>query len=257
MFISVDVGGTNTRLASSNGLETLAFDETIVRRVNTHDYVNDIGFIVDEALRLSQGEPIQAVGIGIPGTLNDEGTELLHAENLQSWMSRPIAADISGKLHCPVFMDNDAVAMGLGEVFFGETSGDFDYIIWGTGIGGSTIRHEHDGIKVEKRIWETSYKDWELENGGNALNSKFGKPTTEFTTEEWDTVAAMFETNLKKYCDTYTPKAVVFGGGLAIKHTDLLNKIGSELGLHLTVTKFGEDSGLFGGFGLIRRGLAA
>lgn len=257
MFISVDVGGTNTRVASSRSLENLAFDETVARRVNTHNYNLDMGFIIDETLKLAYGQPIKAIGIGVPGEPNTEKTEIVYAHNLQSWTGQPITAYLSEHLDCPVFMDNDAVAMGLGEAYFGETEGDFDYIIWGTGIGGATIRHEGNLVNVVDRDWKTYFKAWELQNGGNALVAEFGKPTTELTDEDWVKVAVSMEANLRKYCDTYNPRAIVFGGGLAIKHTDLLRGIGQNLGIDLTVTNFGNNSGLVGGFGLIKRGLSA
>lgn len=257
MFISVDVGGTNTRVASLHSLENLAFDETVARRINTHDYDNDMGFIVDEALKLAHGQPIEAVGIGVPGKLNPDKTKIEYAHNIQSWTNQPITSYLSERLGCPVFMDNDAVAMGLGEAHFGETVGDFDYIIWGTGIGGATIRREDGSISVVDRDWEKYFKAWELQNGGNVLASEFGKPTLEFTDADWAKVAVSMEANLRKYCDSYSPRAVVFGGGLAIKHTDLLKGIGKDLGVHLAVTKFEDDSGLAGGFGLIKRGLSA
>lgn len=194
--------------------------------------------------------------MGVPGTISPEKTEILYAHNLQNWTNQPVVSYLSDRLGCPVFMDNDAVAMGLGEAYYGETKGDFDYIIWGTGIGGAIIRYDGKLVNVVDRDWAKQFKAWELQNGGNALASDFGKPTNEFTKGDWDKVAASFELNLKEYYDKYKPRAVVFGGGLAIKHADLLNEIGSKLGLQLTITKFGDDSGLVGGFGLIRRGFS-
>lgn len=57
------------------------------------------------------------------------------------------------------------------------------------------------------------------------------------------------------YLETHRPKAIVFGGGLAVRHAQMIEEAGQSLGTQVDVTKFGDDSGLMGGFGLIRDGL--
>lgn len=164
-------------------------------------------------------------------------------------------AHISEQLGCPVYMENDAVAMGYGEAFFGDTKGDFDYIIGGTGIGGSLIRHEDSGVRVVEKDWPVHFKNWEMQDGGRRLAIEYGKPTTDFTEEDWGKVATRFKRNVALYCQKYNPKAIVFGGGLATRHAEMLIAIGKDIKTPIVVTQFGDDSGLVGGFGLIKNGL--
>lgn len=256
MFISIDVGGTNTRIAASQSLEMPEFDDRRIERVHVHNYRDDMAFIISQIRHLAGGQQIQGVGIGVAGTLNADKTSISYAHNYRSWQNMPIVKDLANQFVCPVFMDNDAVAMGLAETYYGEIEGDCDYIIWGTGIGGATIRYEGDDVSVVDRDWDRFFEPWEMQNGGNVLAATFGKPTTAFTSADWTRVEVSMQHNLSLYCDDNQPKALIFGGGLAVKHAAMLARIGNELGVRLTVTKFGNNAGLVGGFGLIRRGMS-
>jgi hypothetical protein len=70
-----------------------------------------------------------------------------------------------------------------------------------------------------------------------------------------EAVAGDFKRHLVSYLETHRPQAIVFGGGLAVRHSEMIEEAGRNLGTQIEVTKFGDDSGLMGGFGLIRNGL--
>ena len=255
MYISIDAGGTNTRVAGATELGNPTFAGEPLRRKNTHDFENDLHFMVSAALQIADGEPIEAVGIGTPGSPNEDKTEIKSAKNLSSWVNKPLVTSLSEGLSCPVFYDNDVTAVGLGEAYYGQTKGNFDYIIWGTGIGGGTIRYEDTQPNVSVLNWRKHFGEWESDNGGAELAKTFGKPPEDFTIQEWEVVAETFKKHLQRYLETYRPQAIVFGGGLAVKHTQMLTVAGTALGTKIAVTEFGDDSGLMGGFGLIKRNL--
>jgi predicted NBD/HSP70 family sugar kinase len=258
MFISIDAGGTNTRVAGTAELANSVFAGEPLRRKNTHDFDNDLAFMVGAALEIADGEPIEAVGIGTPGSPNEDKTEIKSAKNLASWAGKPLVASLSEGLGgCSVFYDNDVTAAGLGEAYYGHTEGDFDYVIWGTGIGGGGIRHEDDKPTVEVLNWRTYFGDWETDNGGAELAKRFGKAPEDFTIADWEAVAKDFKRHLVSYLETHRPQAIVFGGGLAVRHAQMIEGAGRNLGTTIEVTKFGDDSGLVGGFGLIRSGLTS
>ena len=81
MFISIDAGGTNTRVAGTAELANPVFAGEPLRRKNTHDFDNDLAFMVGAALEIADGEPIEAVGIGTPGSPNEDKTEIKSAKN--------------------------------------------------------------------------------------------------------------------------------------------------------------------------------
>ena len=134
-------------------------------------------------------------------------------------------------------------AAGLGEAYYGHTEGDFDYVIWGTGIGGGGIRHEDDKPTVEVLNWRTYFGDWETDNGGAELAKRFGKAPEDFTIADWEAVAKDFKRHLVSYLETHRPQAIVFGGGLAVRHAQMIEGAGRNLGTTIEVTKFQSTSG--------------
>ena len=254
MYISVDVGGTNTRVAGALDIDNPAFESTPLRRRNTHNFENDIEFIITSALRIAGNDRVQAVGIGTPGSPNDDKTKMKSARNLRSWEDKPLVSTLRGALDCEVFYDNDVVAASLAEVYYGQGLGDFDYLIWGTGVGGAEVHRTSSTPEIKILNWQEHFSDWERSVGGKEIASFFGKPPEEFTIADWEVVSTRFHEHLRRFISANQPKAVIFGGGLAVTHAKLIEKAGQYLGVKIGVTKFGEDSGLMGGFGLIKRG---
>jgi predicted NBD/HSP70 family sugar kinase len=258
MFISIDAGGTNTRVAGSGELVDPCFVDAPLRRRNSHDFEGDLAFMVEAALRIADGEQIDAVGISTPGALNETKTELRAAKNLTGWVGKPLVASLSEGLdNCPVFYDDDVVAGSLGEAYFGDTEDDFDYIIWGTGIGGGAVRHEGSTPTVSVLNWRTYFAAWEADSGGAELGKKFGKAPEEFASADWDVVTGDFKRHLTNHVESCRPPVVIFGGGLAVRHAGLIADMGRDLGARIDVTQFGNNSGLMGGFGLIRHSISS
>lgn len=256
MFVSIDVGGTNTRLVSANSLLEPVFLNEPVRQRNTNNFEQDIAFIIRAARTIACGHEIDAIGIGTAGTPNSEKTGIETARNLTGWVGKPLVAALTQGLSChSVYYDTDVTAAGLGEAYYGSTEGDFDYITWGTGIGGAAIRYEDDLPTASVFNWQTRFKNWIADVGGSELSERFGKPPESFTATEWNSVVRDFKRHLEEYVSTFIPPAIVFGGGLAVRHQTAIEDAGSILDTPIKVTSFGNDSGLMGGFGLIRHHL--
>ncbi|MCB9834832.1 ROK family protein [Candidatus Nomurabacteria bacterium] len=210
MYISIDAGGTNTRIAGASSIENPVFIGEPLRRKNTHDFDNDLAFMVESALKIADGEQIEAVGIGTPGSPNDDKTEIKSAKNLASWAGKPLVASLSEGLGgCPVFYDNDVMSAELGEAYYGHSEDEFAYVIWGTGIGGGAIRHKDGKPTVEVLHWRTYFGDWETDNGGAELAKKFGKAPEDFTIADWEVVSKDFRRHLITYLETHRPNAIV------------------------------------------------
>lgn len=253
MYISIDAGGTNTRIVGSRNLESPTFSADPVRWRNTHDFDNDLELMIQAALLIAGDEKIEALGVGTPGDPNETKTEIKRAQNLGSWVCRPLVTSLSEGLGgCPVFYDNDLVSAGLGEAYYGNTSDDFDYIIWGTGIGGGKVRKEGSKINVTELDWDTHFKQWEEQCGGASLTGRFRKPNERLSVEEWEEINGEFRNHLESYVEAVNPKVIIFAGGLAVKHANMIDETAKDLGVDMKISSFGEDSGLMGGFGLIR-----
>lgn len=255
MFIAVDIGGTNIRVAGSASLEKPTLLGRVARRNNNADYDADIAFIVESARHIG-GSNIQAVGVGIVGSLNDQGTELRSAHNRPHWNSKPFVADIQARLDCDVIADNDGVAAALAEAYYDVKQSNFAYVIWGTGIGGAIVT-TNDGEPIVKQLdWAVHFKEWENRCGGRMLATLYGKPTENLSDEEWREVIRVFTQEAQDFIAKTHTRSLVFGGGLSVRHRKELEKLADALRIPVAITRFSEDGGLYGGLALIKRRLS-
>lgn len=136
MIVGCDVGGTKAlalaldhdsgtvlaraRAASSPSGERL--DDTIVR--------------LAEELAAESGETVDAVGLGIAGLVDSDGT-VRYSPNLPDLVDHPIRDHLHDRLGVPVVVANDATTGTWAEVRWGSGRGcdDFAFVALGTGIG--------------------------------------------------------------------------------------------------------------------------
>ncbi len=253
MYISVDIGGTNIRIAATSSLEIPRFEPAPIRAKSTRNYERDLSFIIDGARRLAGSKPIRAVGIGMPGSFNDQKTELVSTRYTKHWVGHPFVATLSNELNCPVFIENDGVAAGLGEAYYGNHPKQFCYVVWGTGIGGASIVTNADKTQVEvaKFDHKTHFKAWEDDCGGHELEEHYHKTPADLSAEQWQKVMGKFETHLHMFIELTGTRAVVFGGGIAIRKRQELEAMATAQ-TSVTASNFNEDSGVYGGLGVIR-----
>jgi len=252
MYITIDIGGTNTRIAGVADLVKPIFVTEPIRRRNSTSYEEDITSIIEDARKLG-GSNIKAVGVGIVGTMNKERTRSLHSKNNAHWNDKPFVEDLKRTLNCPVYADNDGVVAALGEAYYGSVKTDFAYVIWGTGIGGAMVVHDEQGVPaVDKLDWGKYFGKWEYACGGKELALTYGKQPEDLTEQEWHDVIEKFGAQAARFVKTVQPQAIVFGGGLAVRHKQELEALSSKLGVACHVTGFDGDSGLYGGLALIR-----
>ena len=90
-------------------------------------------------------EKICGVGLGLPGPFSiAEGTAYKHVVSpigLPGWANVPVGDKLSKKLSLPVFIENNATAAAIGELWYGAGRhiGTFFYVYFGAGLGGGII----------------------------------------------------------------------------------------------------------------------
>ncbi|MBO0682486.1 MAG: ROK family protein [Candidatus Dormibacteraeota bacterium] len=140
MIAGIDLGGTQARVALARP------DGRIVRtrRTPTGSLGGPMGLVnwASEALdSLRNGDPLNAVGVGAAGPVDQVRGRLVNPPNLPGWRDVPLAADLSRKLSCPVHLENDANVAALAEFHQGAGRGarTMIYITWSTGVGGGLV----------------------------------------------------------------------------------------------------------------------
>jgi glucokinase len=131
--IGIDIGGTNVRAARVDAQGRMAGHV----KVRTGSGTNVTDLIHDLAQRLLDDDVV-AVGIGIPGRLDRDGTSILSAGYVDLAGLR-LGELISVSIGRPVILDNDAHMALVAELATGAAI-DAEHVVMftvGTGIGGA------------------------------------------------------------------------------------------------------------------------
>ena len=140
MYIGIDLGGTNVAAALVDK------DGAIIRRVSIPtDARGGANAIIGEltgvcSTLLEGGEPALSIGIGIPGSVNEETGDVIFTPNLPL-SGVNITNGLREKFGLPIFAGNDANCAALGEVVAGGAKGARNAVLitLGTGLGGGII----------------------------------------------------------------------------------------------------------------------
>jgi len=103
--------------------------------------IETIGAVVDRLLESFAPGAVSAVGVGVPGLVDDAGM-LRFAPNLPGGEGLDVAGRVAERLPgLPVVVDNDATCAVIGEWVYGAAAGATDAVVvtLGTGIGGGLV----------------------------------------------------------------------------------------------------------------------
>ncbi len=144
-YIGVDLGGTNLRAAvvdqnrvvlsrveipSEAGRGSAAVIDKLV--ACTLDAAEKAGFTPND---------IEAVGIGVPGPIDQKRGIVHSAPNMAGWNNVPLGAIMSERTGITAYIENDANCAGWGEFVAGAGRGANTMVMvtLGTGVGGAII----------------------------------------------------------------------------------------------------------------------
>jgi len=137
----IDVGGTFVKLALVSEDGNILFEDKLdISKATREEILNTIDLAIIKINKEANLFDVQISGIGIgsPGIVF-EGVVLGGADNLNGWVNVPLCNIFTEKFGLPVYVDNDANVMGIGEVVYGAAQNctDVIFITVGTGIGGA------------------------------------------------------------------------------------------------------------------------
>lgn len=134
----VDVGGTKILAAVVDA------DGGILRRARVESPAGDAGAMSDTiaglVAGLTQGMPVDAVGVGAAGYISKDRSTVLFAPNI-AWRNVDLKTELENRLDLPVVIENDANAAAWGEFRFGagRDVDDMLMVTVGTGVGGGIV----------------------------------------------------------------------------------------------------------------------
>lgn len=144
LSIGIDLGGTNIKYALvAEGGEIRWSAECPTQADQPRDQlIERLATCIRECQQEAGDMKVQAVGIGTSGLVNIEtGVVLGGAPNLPDWHDLPLGQMLKDRTSLPIYVDNDANLMGLGEYVFGLNKEGQNMLMLtiGTGIGGAII----------------------------------------------------------------------------------------------------------------------
>lgn len=270
MYISIDVGGTNMRVALVN-LEGEARIVKLESHPVNQDYTAGIEELAGHINDLSQGQEIEGIGACFPGII-DKNDMVTTANNLPDWAMKPIKNTLTERFGVPVKLVHDVQGAAIGEALFGaaRNSNRFVYFIWGTGIGAGDIK------KIdEKRYFMFSFEnghhimEWEgkLCNcgqrgcpeaylGGDMLREYFGQDMATVADDDprWDFIVQKAAQVVLNTLIFHPVDLFVFSGGVITRRPFLLERIQPIMKKRLemfplprmTLAELGDQAALFG-----------
>lgn len=161
--IALDIGGTSIKytLVNQNGDILYESSETTQSKENPRPLSDTIKSIVRKMTDYARSRDwgIYGIGIGVPSVV-DNGV-VLFANNLPELDNQQLDLALA-EFNLPVFIDNDANLMGLGEVIYGAAKGlsDIVFLTVGTGLERPALwRLPEPG----HRTWALNYSwsEWE------------------------------------------------------------------------------------------------
>lgn len=151
VLIGIDLGGTAVKMGVlDTSYEILAqtsiptdaqrpYQEIIADiRKTAATLLTENGYVLSDCL---------GVGVGSPGTIDSKNGIVLYSNNIH-WDHVPFSKILKQYLSVPVYIQNDANCMALGEVLKGAAKGyqNAIFLTLGTGVGG--------GIVIDGKIFE-------------------------------------------------------------------------------------------------------
>jgi predicted NBD/HSP70 family sugar kinase len=271
MKIVADIGGTNLRIAGSNDL--LGFTEPLILGT-PQEYGAAIAVFTDAARRIAGNERIDAVQIGIRGTVSKENGSITDTV-LSDWSEKPLAHDLRVALSIPtVNLENDVATVAMGEAHFGagKDARIMVYITVSTGVNGCRVSYgklepNTQGFEIGGQYVNIDPTiTFEEMVSGTTIERHFGKHPKDLGKDNpiWNELAELTAYGVHNTILHWSPDTVVLGGSM-------FNDIGIPvplvaLGVKKIMKKFpmtpqivhsslGDIGGLWGGLALLRQSL--
>lgn len=273
-----DVGGTKTRVAVSDDLETFSKPISFKTPGKPEEGMKKL---IEAISELSNGE-IEGIAGGLRGRLDELKTGIQNDATLKNWAGFSVVAALEKKYGCEVFLENDAAIAGVGEAVFGAGEGleIVAYHTVSTGVGGAKIEDGeiddasigfepgHQILDIDRTVLGEEITPT-LENlvSGTAVENRFGTKAYEIPQSDvlWDELAEYLGQGLRNTILFWSPDAIVLGGSMIIGdpriEIDTIRKYtvqaldGFVEAPLITTAKLGDEAGLYGAMALLQKRL--
>ncbi|OGC47137.1 hypothetical protein A2886_00625 [candidate division WWE3 bacterium RIFCSPHIGHO2_01_FULL_42_13] len=272
MYISIDLGGTNTRVASSKDLKEIYK----IERFLTIPDIEGLRKSVHQAIsKVIDGEEVEYVCIGVPGAIDRYERKVLRIPRIPGVKDMPFEEFFGVEKGANLIVENDAALAGLGEAIRGQGKNyrAVAYLTLSTGLGGTLIldkkilntpRNLEPGRQVilegGRRFpnREVPKGHFEAYASGSALREFYGvDPETCEDQKVWDEFGRHVASGIINLQALWSPQIVILGGGVSNQFEKFKDAMFKEIEENIVeipkVVKsdLGDINGVLGGFDLI------
>ncbi len=223
MYILLDIGGTNTRIAISQTGETLDEIIKVPTSVDFDGAMNAIDAVIKEKTK----GVIDSVYVGVAGPLDVARSMVINAPNLPLWNGKPLRKKLEAITGASVTLENDCVLAGVGEAQFGAGRG-FPIVVYmtvSTGVGGARIVYgmpevSRYGFEPGHQIISIDGEKFSLEQlvSGTAIEKRYGKKPEDIEDPViWEQIATDLAVGLNNTLVYWSPDIIILGGSVMKK----------------------------------------
>ena len=275
MYISIDLGGTNTRVASSKDLKEIYK----IERFATVPDIEELRKAVHQAIsKVIDGEEVEYVCIGVPGVIDRYGRKVVRIPRIDGVKNMSFEEFFGVEEGTKLIVENDAAVAALGEAVRGKGK-DYravGYLTLSSGVGGTVIldkkiinlpRNPEPGRQVileGGRKFEGKYPKGHFEAyaSGSAIKEFYGvDPQTCEDQNIWDEFGKHVATGVINVQAMWSAQIIILGGGVSNQFERFKSAMFKELEESLkeipevVQSDLGDVNGVLGGFDLISQNL--
>lgn len=268
MVLLADIGGTKTRIATTEDLESFSDPLIFQTKKNYDEQIIEI----KDKLGMLTDKPIESMIAGTTGILSKDKSKIAISPHLPNWQGRDFQLDLNLKLGIDkVYLQNDTAIVGLGEAThgLGKDYNIVSYVTISTGVGGVKIENKRIDITTFGfepghqllRMGEDIKSFEELVSGSGIKNSTGLDPIDIEDKDFWMEVERNIALGLHNMILHWSPEIIILGGGIALSGKISIENIKKDLTELLTVfpeipeiklSNLGDLGGLYGGMEYLR-----
>lgn len=271
MYIAIDIGGTNTRVASSKDLKKFHLVEKFETADTLEAQKPTITQAIDKVLAGSDYSEVKGICVGVPGIVDKKSNKFAQIVNAPYLSNLPINSIFEKEFpNAAVFGENDAAMAALGEAVYGAGK-DYEtvaYLTISTGIGGARISNKkynttqkfsepgHHIINVGGDL-DTKVNlqgTFEAYVSGQAFEREFGiSPKNSDDPHIWEMYGQRLAYGMINICAFWAPDVIVIGGGISNRFDSFVDALKTNFKKQdffempeFKKSELGDDSGLYG-----------
>lgn len=278
MYISIDLGRSTTRIASTLNLKSIL---KIAKFKTDSDLYIQRENMLKAYEEIAGDSEVDAIAFGFPGITDKFKKIFEKSANYPQIEGLDIKNFFPEKFNqSKILVENDAALGALGEAYFGsgKDKESIAYLTLSTGVGGAFVKKYeneyilinaepgHQVINVEDTVPDGSGIKGTLESycSGSYFRKRYGAtPDVTAGEENWVKYSRYLSAGIINILSMWNPEIIVLGGGLTTHNFDnfkihLVDEIKKQSFFALPEIKKSEledDSGIYGGFILLKENL--